>query len=136
MIDVRDFESVMEGWGEYCLEGCGVGLGYPKSSPFVNDYKDHQAGPVALIDDHPMLDDIEAVVARTAEIHAKVPDVIRAHYKAQFKWLETSHKIKLKKLEISGGNYYKYLHQGQFYIQGALSEKWGWLPEGKSLKRG
>jgi len=127
MLDVRNFDSVMEGWGEYCLEGCGMGRGYPRASAFVHDYQDHQAGPVALIDDHPMLDDIESVVARTASIDPKVPDVLRAHYKAQHTWLEKGHKNKLIKLSLSNSDYYKHLHSGQFYIQGALSEKWGWL---------
>ena len=127
MLSDEAFEIVMEEWSQWCLQGCQMGQGYPKSSAFVNDYQDHNPGPTVLIDDDEKLTDVELAVAEVSKLKGvgrRVAKVIRAHYQAQHDFLHLSQARRCKKLGLKNYSYYKYLSIGKEKVKELLEEKW------------
>ena len=118
------FEELMEKWSEWCLSGCSSGLGYPKASAFVNDYRDHTPGSMVLIDDDSKLEAVEKAVsqvARTKGIGRSVARVLRIHYQAHQDYLHLRHHRRVKKSGVKTTyKYYKYLKMGQDAVKELL----------------
>lgn len=127
MLSDAAFKIVMEEWSQWCLQGCQMGQGYPRASAFVNDYQDHNPGPVVPIDDDEKLTDVELAVAEVSKIKGvgrMVARVLRAHYQAQHEYLHLSQARRCKKLRLKPQNYYTYLNIGKEIVKAMLEDKW------------
>ena len=125
MLSNEAFEERMKQWSEWCLSGCNSGLGYPKASAFVSDYRDHSPGPIVLIGDDSKVEAVEKAVSQVARgkgVGRSVAKVLRIHYNAREEYRRlSSHHRRVKKAGVKTTyKYYKYLKMGQTAVKEIL----------------